>query len=413
MTDLEQMVRRSRPDATPDEDRLDAIRDAALAVLPSGTASARRRFRRRFVVALEFAAAAAVVAVLVVLVFAVPSDEPASPPTPALPSGWGEHTDAARGVHVGVPPSWRVAGARLASALADPHEILSMGTGPMLAGGPCGNEPTRAIRAAAPRGAFVTLQERSAASSAGGLREVSPALVLKDYAPRPRHFDLRPMAAAQPGFSCVGSAKVHVWNIPFRDGQRAFYLLVAIGDRAPADVRAATQRVVDSLTFAEGQTVGMGPWARLNDRRWSAASRAYRQRSVLQLATVPLPRRITNDDGSEQSRLGDGDLEISVIEFISRRNPADPPPGQLPVRLTRRDFQGPRYEWQETGALAVRYFRYGPDTVLRINVALGPANAPGEVVPGQQQLPKDADDLIRQANQVLATLVPAGRPARR
>jgi hypothetical protein len=411
--DLETTIRRSRPDATPNRRRLEEIRTAALDALPSAATIARGRVRRRLILAVEVAAAIAVVAVLVVLVIAVPSDEPASPPTPSLPSGWREHRDPASGVDVWVPPGWGVAPTRLASALADPHEILSMGTGPLAAGGPCGNEATRAIRGAAPAGAFVSVQERSIASSAGGFREVSPALTPRDYPSRPRHFDLRKAASAQPMFGCVGSAKVDVWWIPFREGERAFYLLVALGDKAPATLRAATKRVVDSLAFADGRTVGMGPWMRLADPRWSGASRTYRDRSVLQVATVPLPARITNDLDGQQDRLGPGDLQISVIEFISRPHPADPPAGRLPVQLTREDFKGPRYEFQSTTALAVRYFRYGPDTVMRVHVALGPADTPGQAVSSEQRLPEDADRLIEEANDVLSTLVPAGRAARR
>jgi len=409
--DLDETIRRSRPEAAADPARLKAIEEAALGSLPSTVAVARARLRRRAVIGLEVAIALGIVVLLAVLIVNAPSDESATrPPKPSLPSGWRQHTDTARGFGVAVPPGWNIARDRLASALSDPHEILSMGTGPMIAGGPCGNEPTRAIRAAAPRGAFISVEERSTASTAGGLREVSPALTLKDYPPRLRHFDLRQAASSQPAFGCAGSAEVDVSWIPFRDGQRAFYLLVALGDRAPAGVRAATQRVVDSLTFSSGRTVGMGPWARLSQPNWSAASRAYGRRTVLQMATVPLPRLITSDLGGQQDRLRAGDVQISVVEFISRPKPGDPPPGDLPVRLTRSDFEGPRHEWQGTTALAVRYFRWGPDSVLRVEVALGPRDAPGEVVPSEQQLPPDADSLITEANKVLGTLVPAGRP---
>lgn len=411
MNDLDEAIRRSRPDGAPTPAVLEAIEKAVLDALPSTASVSRGQLRRRFALTLELAVVAGVVVVLALLISGVPSDDPASSrPGPSLPAGWRQHTDSARGMGVAVPPGWSVAGTRLAGALSDPHEILAMGTGPMVAGGPCGNEPTRAIRAAAPRGAFVTVQERSTASTAGGLRDASPALTLGDYAPRPRHFDLGRATSAQPTFGCAGLADVDVWWIPFRDGQRAFYLLVALGDRAPASLRATTQRVVDSLTFAAGRTVGMGPWARVPPG-WSASSRSYQRRTVLQVATIPLPGRITDDLGGQQSRLGAGDIQVSVVEFISRPRASDPPSAGLPVRFNRADFEGRRFEAQTTTALAERYFRWGPDTLLRVNVALGPADAAGEVVPSKQGLPPDADTLINRANQVVATLVPAGRAA--
>lgn len=362
--------------------------------------AARPRWRRALGPAAGIAAAAGVAGLLIV---AVPGGDPGPAPGvtetgPAgTPAGWRSVRDPARGFAVAVPPGWRRSPRVLAPGVSDPHEILSLGTGPLpVAGRSCAHIPGRAAAAAAPAGAFVSVQERAAGAGAGrGL----PA--------RPSGFAVAGAGGVR-GFACVGDAGVRVWWVPFSDAGRAFHLLVAVGDRAPARVRDEARRVADSLRFDPGTTVGGGPWLRL-PAGWSASETSFPmaggRATMLRVGTGPVPdagRDVSGDRAN--AALGPEDVLVDVLlrpVLPGRQEPALP--GRPPVRFTAAGIPRRAYTGQTARVVARREVRLG-GRVVQVRVALGPAIDPPRAG-ARQDLPADLDARLARANAVLATLV--------
>jgi len=317
------------------------------------------------------------------------------------------HGDAARGIAVPLPAGWRVAPRSLTPHLSDPHEVVSLGTGPMpVAARDCAHMPGRAIDAAAPAGAFVSLQEGSRTGVAGPDPSAGDD-ALRWFPPRPARWRLLPAAAAE-GFACATARRVRVWWRPFRQNGRAFYLLVAIGRDAPPARRAEALAVVNGLRIAAGSTVGGGPWLRV-PASWHARATARRGSQSLVVSTVPIARGDAGDAARTQARLGPGDLTLTVTRFFGAgRRPAGARVTRLPLRFSRADFRGGPYEGQRAAAFAPRWLVVDAQ-LLRVTLGLGPAPAPGGPGFGLQRLPADADALIRRADDVLGTLVLAPR----
>jgi hypothetical protein len=317
------------------------------------------------------------------------------------------HGDAARGIAVPLPAGWRIAPRSLTPNVTDPHEVVSLGTGPMPAAArDCAHMPGRAIDHTAPAGAFVSLQERSrtVAAAADAAADPDP---LRGYPPRPARWKLLPAAAAE-GFVCVTASRVQVWWRPFRENGRAFYLLVAIGRDAPAARRAQALAVANGLRIAPGTTVGGGPWLRIPPT-WHARAAARRGAQSLIVSTVPVVRGDGDDAERTQALLGPGDLTLTVTRFFRPgRRPAGARVTRLPLEFGREDFRDGPYEGQRAAAFAPRWVVV-KGQLLRVTLGLGPAPAPGGPGFGQQRLPIDADALIGRANEALATLVLAPR----
>ncbi|MGD9694583.1 MAG: hypothetical protein AB7V42_02865 [Thermoleophilia bacterium] len=313
------------------------------------------------------------------------------------------HGDAARGIAIPVPAGWRIAQRPLTPHLSDPHELVSLGTGPMpVAARACAHMPGRAIDRAAPAGAFVSLLERSGtgAGATGGSAGDDP---LRGYPPRPARWRLVPARAAE-GFACVTDRRVRVWWRPFRQSGRAFYLLVAIGRDAPPARRAEALAVANGLRIARGTTVGGGPWLRI-PHAWHARASARRGAQSLVVSTVPIGDGDGDDAERTQARLGPGDLTLTVTRFFRpRRRPAGARVSTPPLRFAPEDFRDGPYEGQRAAAFAPRRVVVRGQ-LLRVTLALGPAPTPGGPGVGEQRLPADADALTRRANRVLATLL--------
>jgi hypothetical protein len=166
-------------------------------------------------------------------------------PAGAQRAGWTVVHDAARGFAVAFPSGWRRARRSLTPHLSDPREILSVGTGPFVVDeGRCAHMPTGALARLGPGDVLVSVLERR-----GGGRG-DPA--------RPRPFRLvRPDESE--ALACLSDPpRLRTWWRPFRDGDRAFYALVAIGLPAPAARRRQAERVLDSLRFTPRGAGGAG-----------------------------------------------------------------------------------------------------------------------------------------------------------
>lgn len=153
--------------------------------------------------------------------------------------GWDRYDDPDDGFSVSYPETWNRAERVLTPALEDPREILVLGTGPLPAGGDeCAQYPENAIEALDPGGALVTIQETG--GPLGGRHTID----------RPQHFDL---SAGYESDAVECLAEDHsvssVRMIPFRDGDRSFYAIVALGRSAPAGIHEEARGILDTLVF--------------------------------------------------------------------------------------------------------------------------------------------------------------------
>jgi hypothetical protein len=174
------------------------------------------------------------------------------------PAGWTTYTDHRHGFRVTFPSSWRRAPRPLDPMLSNPKEILSLGSGPLPVGGggDCHLFPAKAMAAMGPRDVLVSLKEDLADRVGGALRGTPP---------RPRHFGIvyRPRTHGRlqraehygemnrPGEIRSENLSEHAaWTeILFRDRERSFRVVVAIGSQASARARQDVRHTLDSLRF--------------------------------------------------------------------------------------------------------------------------------------------------------------------
>lgn len=155
---------------------------------------------------------------------------------------WTSYADRRWGYEAAFPSAWYRATRSLTPSIVDPVEILSVATFPLRVGDDlCGR--SGALKRVRPVGALVTIQERGR----GAHRESFPS--------RPERFRPDP---ALPGRStwphCVGSPgrprveMLDYW-FGFMDAGRVFHVLVAIGKKAPEEIRDQAFRILDTLRF--------------------------------------------------------------------------------------------------------------------------------------------------------------------
>ena len=150
--------------------------------------------------------------------------------------GWVGFRSARYHYSVTYPSSWHRATRSLTPHLSDPHEVLTVGTGPLPVGGPrCAQVPVNALEAVGATGALVTVQERAPTNANGG------------FPPRPKHFKLRPTPSLEIPACLAPHGRPRLTWIAFRDHGRHFYALVALGRSATSRTRDEATRVLDSL----------------------------------------------------------------------------------------------------------------------------------------------------------------------
>jgi hypothetical protein len=155
-----------------------------------------------------------------------------------LGAGWKEFDDPAHGLVVRYPGDWHRAKTSLTPNLADPREILAVGTGRMARHGPgCAHMPVGALNALRPGDVLITVLERR---HPGG-----------SYPPR-RPLHLRRGGDLTEATTCATNRHIQAWWRPFSDEGRAFYVLGAAGDRVPGARLHEAERVVDGIRFRKG-----------------------------------------------------------------------------------------------------------------------------------------------------------------
>jgi hypothetical protein len=206
-------------------------------------AGRRRRQRRLFTLGLAIVAAAGLAAAAVAWL-----DRPE--PNHTIAAGRRiVAEDPTHGFTVEYPPTWHRSTA-LTPALADPVEILALGTGDLPPGGhSCAQSPVAALEAMTPSDAFVTVQERLSAEAAG-LRPRQPWDERAGFPPRPDQFPPSDSKNVSEVVDCLAAPPVFDnWWFAFNDAGRGFHVLVAIGTQASDLTRRKTWAILDGLRF--------------------------------------------------------------------------------------------------------------------------------------------------------------------
>lgn len=206
-------------------------------------AGRRRRRHRRLTLAFSIVAVAGLAAVAVAWV-----DRPQPDRTITAEDGIVAQ-DPTRGFTVEYPATWHRP-TRLTPALADPIEILTLGTGDLPPGGhTCAQFPVAALEAMSPTDAFITVQERISPEAAG-LAPGQPWDETTGFPRRPDEFPPSDSKNVSEVVDCLAEPPVFDnWGFAFNDAGRGFHVLAAIGTQASDQTRGETWAILDSLRF--------------------------------------------------------------------------------------------------------------------------------------------------------------------
>ena len=159
---------------------------------------------------------------------------------------WTTDEIADEDIAVSYPPGWRRSTVKLMPFLADPRELVALGTFDLPSGGKnCAHTPGKAIGEMKPTDALIVIEERTVA------REGWVATRM-DYPKRPLHFGPNDGYSSEAG-DCLGQPKASLDRIiPFRDSGRRFYAYIALGDDVPPTIREEAWAILDRLEIGPG-----------------------------------------------------------------------------------------------------------------------------------------------------------------
>jgi hypothetical protein len=287
------------------------------------------------------------------------------------------------GVRYAVPPGWHVARRSLTPHLANPRELLTIGTGPVVSGDGCAQIPTAALKAMRPTDVLLTVQERFGNTAR--------------FPPRPAHFRL-PAVQNTDAQACTGpKARLETHWFEFRDGGRGFHVLVAVAPAAPRRrVRQAVE-VLDSLHVTPRRPARINPddaipyddpgrgLALVYPTGWRlyphALTQAISARDQIALGTFVLHQRRPDPNCTPKTALRarpytGGFLYLFEYEGLNRRQLARFPARPTRLRLPRSSFQpyeclGPSWMVRfRDGGRAFQAHVYGPPTRRRQALAI-------------------------------------------
>ena len=157
---------------------------------------------------------------------------------------WTTDEIADEDIAVSYPPGWRRSTVKLMPFLADPRELVALGTFDLPSGGKnCAHTPEKAIEEMKPTDALIVIEERT--------REDGDA-TLADYPKRPVHFGPNDGYSSEAG-DCLDQPKAFFDRfIQFRDSGRRFYAYVALGDDVSPTIREEAWAILDRLEIGPG-----------------------------------------------------------------------------------------------------------------------------------------------------------------
>jgi hypothetical protein len=154
------------------------------------------------------------------------------------PYEWPRYSNDETGISFQYPPDWRFAAERLTPYLADPKEIVSLGTRPLHYNErDCAQIPTGALEQVGPTDAFLSIQVRGSGTTG--------------YNPRPEVFN--PNSGIDAGDTEIPDCSSELGDIivrfvPFDDAGRGLYAFVATGRSATPARQAEPWQILNSLT---------------------------------------------------------------------------------------------------------------------------------------------------------------------
>jgi hypothetical protein len=184
-------------------------------------------------------------------------------PVRASDRAWTTFDDTRRGLSVSLPPGWHRARESLTPDLADPREVLSVGSyrprydrRSRCAVPGC---PSPGLHGLRTTDVLISIQERGGLSRRFGR---SPGAT---FPARERPFELEPRPVGGKGaLGRCARRKLAWWAwTPFGEAGRGFYAFVAVGRDASPRTRRELRRVLDSLRFRPPRRAA-GGWRRLN-----------------------------------------------------------------------------------------------------------------------------------------------------
>ncbi len=157
-------------------------------------------------------------------------------PDPSEP--WASFHSAEHGFTVGYPRDWQRATERLADQLIEPHEILSLGTFPLVPGGDDGDcGPGNAVDDVGSQDAFIWVIESSHRGPASATNE----------------FDSRPDDFAsfhdRDDYSTACIRRFPIYGGAFSDAGRTFYVKVVFGESVRRELARTTWNILNTLRF--------------------------------------------------------------------------------------------------------------------------------------------------------------------
>jgi hypothetical protein len=167
-------------------------------------------------------------------------EEVAVAPATSQEATWTTYRDEENRFSVRYPAAWTRATVRLTPILADPREILSIGTSELPPGGEsCAQFPVNALDAVGATDALLTLQESGHPDLAG-------------FPPLPDDLEHLEPDTRFWGAGCLQNPnRLVTWWIRFRERDRAFYGLVAIGNSATEETRGQVFQALSSFQVEE------------------------------------------------------------------------------------------------------------------------------------------------------------------
>jgi hypothetical protein len=199
----------------------------------------RSRLRRLSIIVTSLVITAVAIALLFVAIPGTNVPSPGSTPSSGVKE-WKRQIDPQVELSAEVPTGWIVAGQNLTPWLTHPTEVFSAGTFDL----PVSHDPNDPLRVFDAPVAPAALASMTMTDAFVSLQASGPNADPDD---RPSSFEdagQRSCCAAQ-----TGDYPFMWWWIPFVEGNRGYYLFVAVGSQADAETAEGAWAIADSLRF--------------------------------------------------------------------------------------------------------------------------------------------------------------------